>query len=66
MAGQFGQLKEKYALSIQVAGPLVKQISGLPAETQLVTSGFSCRHQIEHLTGLRPLHMAELLAQAIE
>ncbi|MCC6144415.1 MAG: FAD-binding protein [Candidatus Hydrogenedentes bacterium] len=66
MAGAFGAAKEKYDLSLQVAAPLVKQIEALPADTCLVASGTSCRHQIEHLTDRRPLHMAELLAEALE
>jgi FAD/FMN-containing dehydrogenase/Fe-S oxidoreductase len=66
MAGAFGAVKEKYDLSVQVAEPLVQQISALPPETQLIASGTSCRHQIEHLTDRKPLHMAELLAEALD
>ena len=66
MAGAFGMLKSKYELSKAVAKPLVDQINALPAGTRLVASGTSCRHQINHLTTAEPLHMAELLAMAIE
>ncbi len=65
MAGAFGMLKSKYKLSKQVAEPLVEKINALAPGTRLVASGTSCRHQITHLTTAEPLHMAELLAQAI-
>ena len=65
MAGAFGMLAKKYELSKQVAGPLVDKINALPAGTKLVASGTSCRHQITHLTTAKPLHMAELLAEAL-
>jgi Fe-S oxidoreductase len=66
MAGAFGMLASKYDLSVAVAKPLVDQINALPPGTHLVASGTSCRHQITHLTTTEPLHMAELLAMAIE
>ncbi|NLX21228.1 MAG: FAD-binding protein [Phycisphaerae bacterium] len=65
MAGAFGMLKSKYELSRQVAQPLVDKINALEPGTELVASGTSCRHQITHLTTAKPLHMAELLAQAL-
>lgn len=65
MAGSFGAIRDKYELSVQVAGPLVKMIEALEPGTLLVASGTSCRQQIEHLTAMKPLHMAELLARAL-
>lgn len=65
MAGAFGQLEEKYELSVKIAKPLVKQIGALQAGTEVVACGTSCRHQIDHLTEVRPIHMAELIASAI-
>jgi len=62
MAGAFGMLKSKDELSRAVAEPLVRLIGELPEGTELVASGTSCRHQIEHLTEASPLHVAELLA----
>jgi Fe-S oxidoreductase len=32
----------------------------------VVASGTSCRHQISELSELRPKHMAELLAEALQ
>jgi Fe-S oxidoreductase len=65
MAGAFGALESKYELSLKVAAPLVQQIGAQPNGTVVVASGTSCRHQIEHLTPVRPKHMAELLAEAL-
>ncbi len=66
MAGAFGALETKYALSVKVAEPLVQQIQQQPPGTVIVASGTSCRHQIEHLTDARPRHMAEVLAEALQ
>lgn len=65
MAGSFGALREKYDLSLAVAQPLVEKINALAPKTRLVASGTSCRQQITHLTNVQPLHMAELLAEAL-
>jgi FAD/FMN-containing dehydrogenase/Fe-S oxidoreductase len=65
MAGAFGALERKYDLSLRVAAPLVQQVKAQPANTVIVASGTSCRHQLEHLTPVHPKHMAELLADAI-
>jgi Fe-S oxidoreductase len=65
MAGQFGQLKEKYDLSVLVGRDLAEKVNALPPETRVVASGTSCRHQIEHLTGRRAWHLAEVLAAAL-
>jgi FAD/FMN-containing dehydrogenase/Fe-S oxidoreductase len=65
MAGAFGALAEKYDLSVQVAQRLIKEIDHQPAETQVIASGTSCRHQIRDLTSVRPKHMAQFLAEAL-
>ena len=65
MAGAFGALDSKYELSLEVAAPLVHKIEAQPNDTVVVASGTSCRHQIEHLTPVRPKHIAELLADAL-
>jgi len=63
MAGAFGAVESKYELSLKIARPLVQQIQGLTAGTHVVASGTSCRHQIDHLTDAKPVHMAELLSE---
>jgi FAD/FMN-containing dehydrogenase/Fe-S oxidoreductase len=65
MAGAFGALESKYELSLKVAAPLAQQLAAQPNDTIVIASGTSCRHQIEHLTPVRPKHMAELLADAL-
>ncbi|HSH39879.1 MAG TPA: FAD-linked oxidase C-terminal domain-containing protein, partial [Chthoniobacterales bacterium] len=65
MAGAFGALDSKYKVSLQVGEDLVRKIAAQPANTTVVASGTSCRHQIEHLTPVRPKHMAEVLADAL-
>lgn len=62
MAGAYGMMKSKYELSLAVARPLIDKIKALPEGACVVASGTSCRHQITDLAGVRPLHMAELLA----
>ena len=65
MAGAFGALQEKYELSVQMGARVVDELQKLPPDAVVVASGTSCRHQIEHMTPARPLHMAELLASRI-
>lgn len=66
MAGAFGALSSKYDLSVKVAEPLVRKIKAQSQESMVVASGTSCRHQIEHLTQRKPIHMAELLENTLE
>jgi Fe-S oxidoreductase len=65
MAGAFGATEAKYDLSLKVAQPLVDALGELSPQTAVVASGTSCRQQIQHLTAIRPKHMAELLAEAL-
>ena len=64
MAGAFGALAEKYELSKQVAGDLLRKIDNQQADI-VIASGTSCRHQIVDLSDVWPKHMAELLADAL-
>ncbi|MGI6139438.1 MAG: FAD-binding and (Fe-S)-binding domain-containing protein [Candidatus Hydrogenedentales bacterium] len=66
MAGAFGAMTGKYALSMEVAEALVQLIDALPGDTDLVASGTSCRQQITHCTDRPVRHFAELLAQSLE
>ncbi len=66
MAGAFGFEREHYEVSMgageRVLLPAVRE--ALPG-TLVVTSGFSCREQIEQATGRRVWHVAEVLREAI-
>jgi Fe-S oxidoreductase len=66
MAGAFGAMASKYELSRKVGAALADQIGAQPTGAVIVASGTSCRQQIEHLTPVRPKHMAELLAESLE
>jgi Fe-S oxidoreductase len=67
MAGSFGYEKEHYDVSRLVGEqrlfPAVRQAE---PETVIVAPGFSCRRQIEHFTGRKAVHPAELLCQLFD
>ncbi|NLN92233.1 MAG: FAD-binding protein [Candidatus Hydrogenedens sp.] len=65
MAGAFGVLEDKYALSLAVAEPLLAMIDALPEDTAVISSGASCRHQLTDLSSRPPLHFAEVLDLAL-
>ena len=62
MAGSFGYEQEHYELSRKIGErrlfPAVRQAG---PETWVVASGFSCRHQIEHFTGVKARHWVETI-----
>jgi FAD/FMN-containing dehydrogenase/Fe-S oxidoreductase len=66
MAGSFGFEREHYDLSMKLVerrlAPAVRQAD--PA-TAVCAPGVSCRQQIEHATGRRARHPAELLWEAL-
>jgi len=66
MAGAFGMERAHAELSRQVAEPLVEMIGELDPETMVVASGMSCRHQASELADRAPVHLAVLLAEALE
>jgi Fe-S oxidoreductase len=63
LAGSFGfQRGEKYKISMQLGEmSLFPAIKKAQSDTIIVADGFSCREQIIHGTGKRPLHLSELL-----
>ncbi|MBI2350909.1 MAG: oxidoreductase, partial [Deltaproteobacteria bacterium] len=67
MAGSFGFEKEHYDLSLAVANRrLVPAVKAATPEVEIVASGISCRQQIEHLTGRKAKHPAELLWEQLQ
>jgi Fe-S oxidoreductase len=61
MAGSFGFEKEHYDLSLSVANRrLVPAVQRVESGVEIVASGISCRQQIEHVTGRKARHPAEL------
>jgi Fe-S oxidoreductase len=66
MAGAFGYQAETYDVSMAMGElSLFPGVRGADAESLIVADGFSCRHQIEHGTARKPLHVAEVLAGAL-
>jgi FAD/FMN-containing dehydrogenase/Fe-S oxidoreductase len=67
MAGSFGYETEHYEVSRKIGEerlfPMVRQQS---RETIVAVAGVSCREQIGHFTGRRPIHIAEVLADRID
>lgn len=65
MAGSFGYERGHYevseAIAERVLAPAVRDHTG-----PVVAPGFSCRHQVEHFTGTRPLSTAEWLHSVLE
>jgi Fe-S oxidoreductase len=66
MAGAFGYQAETYDVSMAMGElTLFPAVRGADADALIVADGFSCRHQIEHGTARKPLHVAEVLADAL-
>ena len=66
MAGAFGFEREHYDLSLAIAGRrLVPAVRAAGEGVGVCAPGVSCRQQIEHLTGRRARHPAELLWTAL-
>jgi Fe-S oxidoreductase len=61
MAGSFGYRPEFYETSRRIAGLELLPALESAGERIVVANGFSCREQIEALSGRRTLHLAELL-----
>ena len=63
MAGSFGFRQETEAASRRIAElALLPRVRAAAPDTLVVADGFSCREQIEGLSGRRALHLAEVLA----
>jgi Fe-S oxidoreductase len=66
MAGSFGFEREHYDVSVALGNRrLAPAVKAAPAATEIVAPGISCRQQIQHLTGRRAKHPAEVLWEAL-
>jgi Fe-S oxidoreductase len=66
MAGSFGYELEHYEVSRLVGEQrLFPALRQAPPDTVIVAPGFSCRMQIQHFTGRKAVHPAELLRSFI-
>ncbi|MBA4054849.1 MAG: FAD-binding oxidoreductase, partial [Marivirga sp.] len=62
MAGSFGYEAEHYDISKKIGeSVLFPAVKSMKPNTLLVANGFSCRHQIEHFTGVKPKHWVEVV-----
>jgi FAD/FMN-containing dehydrogenase/Fe-S oxidoreductase len=67
MAGAFGYAAETIDVSLAMGElALLPAVRRAEAGTRIVADGTSCRHQIADGTGRRALHVAEVLAEALE
>jgi Fe-S oxidoreductase len=67
LAGSFGfEAGRKYDVSMKAGERvLLPRVREASTDTLVLTDGFSCRTQIEHGTGRRALHLAEVLHLAL-
>jgi Fe-S oxidoreductase len=66
MAGSFGFKPRHYAASRSVAElALLPALRASDRDAAIVADGFSCREQIESLSGRETLHLAEWLARGL-
>ncbi len=66
MAGSFGYEKEHYDLSMAIGGQaLFPAVNARGPDWEVAVMGVSCRQQIEHGTGRKARHLAEVLADAL-
>ena len=66
MAGAFGYQAETYDVSMKMGElSLFPAVRGAAEDALIVADGFSCRHQIEHGTARKPLHVAEVIAASL-
>jgi FAD/FMN-containing dehydrogenase/Fe-S oxidoreductase len=66
MAGSFGFEREHYDLSVWLGNRrLAPAVRAAGPDAEIVAPGVSCRQQIEHLTGRRARHPAEVLWESV-
>ena len=66
MAGSFGYEKEHYDVSMAIGEQaLFPAVNAKGPEWEVAVMGVSCRQQIEHGTGRKARHLAEVLADAL-
>jgi hypothetical protein len=65
MAGAWGYEHAHYDVSMACGERvLLPKVREVPADTLVVTAGFSCRSQIEHATDRQALHIAQVIQLA--
>lgn len=64
MAGSFGHEVEHYEIARLIGEERLFPAARARGEAEIAVSGFSCRQQIEHHTGVTPRHLIEVVADA--
>lgn len=66
MAGSFGYEAEHYEVSrLMARDRLLPAVQGCGPDDLIVTTGFSCRHQVQDLSARNALHLSEALARRL-
>jgi len=65
MAGSFGHEHEHYDVAKAVGEQRLFPAVRARGDAHIAISGFSCRHQLEHHTGVHARHVLEYLADAL-
>jgi hypothetical protein len=66
MAGAFGFERDHYDVSLAMGEHgVLPAVRAAAADTLIVADGFSCREQIEQVTGRRTVHLADVLHRAL-
>jgi FAD/FMN-containing dehydrogenase/Fe-S oxidoreductase len=66
LAGSFGFVADHYDVSMRIGEQgLFGQVREADADAEIVADGFSCRTQIAHGTDRDPVHLAEVLRDAL-
>jgi FAD/FMN-containing dehydrogenase/Fe-S oxidoreductase len=67
MAGSFGFDEDKYDMSMAIGElELLPAVRRAPADSLIIADGFSCREQIAQGTDRQALHLAEVIAMALQ
>ena len=67
LAGNFGVELGHHDVSVAIAEhDLLPAVRSAPPGAVMLADGFSCRVQLDDLAGVRALHLAELLAEALD
>ncbi len=63
MAGSFGYENEHYDVSRKIGEEILfPAVRSMDNDLVVIADGFSCRHQIEHFTGVKPKHWLEVIS----
>jgi FAD/FMN-containing dehydrogenase/Fe-S oxidoreductase len=65
MAGSFGHEVEHYEVAQAIGEQRLFPAIRARGDAEIAVSGFSCRHHIEHHTGVHPRHVIECVAAAL-